>query len=282
MIKGRQLSAVLGRLPGGEPPRLETGARGEAGVWVNGGRVSEVHEPRQDRRFRSPEAHRDGAFFPRRIVAEDREGHHLGIEGVTVKLDGKLVYRSVLGEFRFDQYPQVGLLLTRPKPPFAFRIHLSFGQTSGKWWPWDSSALLSILPLDATGAAPATIGGHGRHGPGERQHSVRLVSASAAEVGGSLHGGGQYPDSRCMLVGHRAQPGPLSRSSTHSWGRAHRFPVAFVRFCRTGVVHLPSLPGVPGVTATALLDGVPVARATHLPSRQARALSSPKARSCLA
>src|SRR6185436_6979111 len=109
-------AAVLGRLPPGEPPRPEVLVLlpGEASVWIDGGRTSELRLLRDGTGTYVPgkAVVVTGPFVPEaRIAADDADGHRLGVRGLSVKLDGKLVYRTVLKEFSFDQYPQVGLLL---------------------------------------------------------------------------------------------------------------------------------------------------------------------------
>ena len=265
-------SPVLGRLPGGESPRLETLVllADEAGVWVNGARVSEVRLSRDKTGTFVPDAEPmvTGPFFPEaRIVSEDREGHHLGIESLMVKLDGKVVYRTVLREFRFDQYPQVGLLLdharSRLSPSeFTYRLARLPGNTLGLVGAPLESAWPSVQPgrhqlqLEVTGALGART---------SATIPLRVVSAPQMKWVSVAAGEGESP--RVTLrVAWPAGEAKSSRKILYTpIGTNAPVPCGAREILPDGEsCTFPDLKGVLGLTATALLDGIPVARSTHL------------------
>lgn len=161
-------SPVLGRIRSGSSPRFESLvflARGTQSL-MGGSRSTELPLARQPGGVYGlsfcPLV--TGPFVPEaRIVVEDRSGHRMGIRGMKVHLDGTLVYEFVLDGFRFEQYPQVGLLLdharSRMSPPsFTYRLLRLPGNELGRVpsvqeepFP-DLSAGLHHLDLEATGA----------------------------------------------------------------------------------------------------------------------------------
>ncbi len=264
-------TAVLGRLPRGRPPRFESLVLlpKDAGSWVEGGRGTEV-SLRRDKAGNyvpSKEVVVTGPFLPEaRIVAEDDAGHHLGIQGISVKLDGKLVYRVILDDFRFDQYPQVGLLLdharSRLSPSaFTYRLARLPGNTLGQAHPPVEAAWPVLNP-----------GGHALHwevtgalgGTTSAKIPFRVVSAPELrweEVSGAA------PDSHRLSL-HSEIPARDAKSTLKILytpiGLRTPLPCGDREVLPDGEsCTFPGNPGGRGITATALIAGTPVARITH-------------------
>jgi hypothetical protein len=119
----------------------------EAGGWIDGERT---------RRYPLRETG-DGIYAPSETVrvsgrfrataeihSEDREGHRLGIRGLSVAIDSAMIYRFRLDTFRFSDYPAVGVVLdharSRLSPPdydyFLDRLPGNTLGVAGEEAPW--------------------------------------------------------------------------------------------------------------------------------------------------
>jgi|GEM_PF-2537645 len=263
-------AAVLGRLPPGEPPRPEVLVLlpGEAGVWIDGGRTSELRLLRDGTGTYVPgkAVVVTGPFVPEaRIAADDADGHRLGVRGLSVKLDGKLVYRTVLKEFSFDQYPQVGLLLdharSRLSPSqFTYRLvrlpgnHLGLDGPPGEA-PWPTLAPgLHQLQWEAFGA----LGGTAKSTIPFRVVSpprLRWEELPAPEGGLRL---ALHAESASGNVQEKTRIvySILGEDKVTPCGERELLPDG--ESCTFQV-----LSGARGLTGTAMVDGTAVARATH-------------------
>jgi hypothetical protein len=264
-------STVLGRLPGGAPPRPEAVVllSREAGVWVEGGRSAELRLSRDQTGTYVPgkAVVVTGPFVPEaRIVAADADGHHLGVLGLSVKLDGKLVYHTILKDFRFDQYPQVGLLLdharSRLSPSeFTYRLarlpgnSLGFeGQPSEAPWPTLAPGRHE-LQWEAFGAlgdtARSTVAFQVVAPP-----KLRWEELSGSE--GNLHRWALHVEATPGKVQEKPQIvySILGESKVTLCGDRKLLPDG--ESCT-----FQGLSGGRGMTATALVAGTAVARATH-------------------
>jgi peptidase M23-like protein len=263
-------SAVLGRLPRGKSPRLEALVLlpREAGVLVEGGRSAEIRLSRDRSGIYAPskDVVVSGPFLPEaRIVAEDDDGHRLGIQGLSVKLDGKLVYRTILKEFSFEQYPQVGLLLdharSRLSPTeFTYRLARLPGNTLGLVHSPPETAWPSLGPgrhqlqwevNDALGGtATARVPFLVVSPPSLRWEPDSRAAADSYRL--SLHSGAPRDATSPLRILYTSigakTPLPCGDREILPDGESCTFPVR---------------PGGGGITATALMAQTAVARVTH-------------------
>jgi hypothetical protein len=219
-----------------------------------------------------------GSFLPEAsVVVEDASGHRFGVSGISTRVDGRLIYRSLLRDFRFDEYPQVGLLLDHALSSmspslFTYRLARLPGNELGKSpevietpFP-DLHPGSHLIEVDVTGS----FGGTAR-----ARIPFRLVAAPQASWSEEKSDGKQTRLS--LRWGEPAQGTGGSYRVTYARAGTgtpvpcrDRRPLAGGESCSFEPVDVGA-----GLAATLLLGEVPVARTLRLTPRTSESSPPP-------
>lgn len=204
-----------------------------------------------------------GPFVPLALVhSEGGRGHRLGIRGLTVKLDGREVYRFELQDFRFSDFPKVGVLMnhsqSRLSPTqYAYYLKRMSGNDLGRVGPEDPWPALDPGPhLLEVGAVSPLREVSRAHVPFEVVTPARPVWVAPPLPGET---------SRLRVNGGGGKPGRPLTVRYFPLGSEHPIP------CRDRVL-LPDgeecrfdlEPPVRGVTARVYWKDLQVGVATHI------------------